>query len=426
MIRRGPAPHLLPPVTTWLAFACLLAAPTWSWAATATAKPASEPAPASGAAPKHSIDEVQSMLSLGSTLTERSDFEAAEIAFRQVLNAPTASPDEVKLALIALAQMHRKQGALTKAVAIFERFLKDYPNDERTPEVLLNLGRTLRSLGVHKLAIARFYSVINSTLKLPGDGFEHYQVLAKTAQFEIAETHFQSGNFAEASKFFARLRLLDLAPVDRARAHFKSGYALRLQGDVEGSIKTLRAFVEQCPDDENIPEARYLLAISLRELNRTQEAFAATLDLLRTEKSRIAADPKRWAYWQRRTGNKLANDFFESGDTLNARAIYAGLLELSNDATWRLPITYQLGLCYERLGLTDNARTSYKSIVDAAGETPPADVRELVTMAKWRIDHLAWRDGMNRQVTSFFESAPDKAETPLPAAANAQKTASTP
>ncbi len=69
------------------------------------------------------------------------------------------------------------------------------------------------------MAINRFYSVLNSTLKLPPDAFDHYQLLAKTAQFEIAETHFETGNFAEAGKFFGRLRLLDLAPVDRARAH---------------------------------------------------------------------------------------------------------------------------------------------------------------------------------------------------------------
>ena len=42
--------------------------------------------------------------------------------------------------------------------------------------------------------------------------------------------------------------------------------------------------------------------------------------------------------------------------TMNARAIYAGLLELSPERMWRVPISYQLALCYERLGATDNAR----------------------------------------------------------------------
>lgn len=369
-------------------------------------------------------DETHGLLNLGLRLTDRGDYAAAEIAYRQVLNAPETPANELKTALLGLARMHRKKGELAKAAAIYERFLKDYPGDERTPDALLELGRTHRDLGVYKLAIARFYNVINSTLKLPAEGFDRYQVLAKTAQFEIAETHFLAGEFAEANKFYTRLRLLDLAPADRARAHFKAGYALRLQGDLDGAAATLRAYIAQWPDDENIPEARYLLAVTLRELKRPQEAFAATLELLRTEKSRVASDPKRWAYWQRRTGNQLANDFFESGDTLNAHAIYAGLLELATDNAWRLPIIYQLGLCYERLGINDRARASYQSIVEATGATPPAEFTELARMAAWRIEHLEWREKVGQQITKFFDTTTGK--TPVAPNLPAVKTAATP
>lgn len=377
-------------------------------------------------APKRATTEVQGLLNLGASLTERGDFEAAEIAYRQILNSAAPPELELKSALLGLAHMHRKQGALTKAAAIYERFLKDYPGDERTPDALLQLGRTLRSLGVYKSALSRFYNVINSTLKLPGEGLDRYQTLAKTAQFEIAETHFQAGDFAEANKYYTRLRLLDLAPADRARAHFKAGYAVRLQGDLEGAVTALRAFIEQWPDDENVPEARYLVAITLRELKRPQEAFAATLELLRAEKTRVASDPKRWAYWQRRTGNQLANDFFETGDTLNARAIYAGLLELSPEPAWRLPLTYQLALCYERLGITDRARTAYQGIVDGAGATPPPEFLELATMARWRIEHLDWRERVGQQINTLFESTTGRqAAAAAPATAPA-RAASTP
>ncbi len=371
-------------------------------------------------------DEVQSLLNLGSSLTERQDYDAAEIAFYQVLNAPKVSVEDTKSALLGLAHMHRCKGTLTKAVAVYERFLKDFPADERAPDALLNLGRTLRSLGVHKAAIARFYSVINATLKLPGEGFDRYQLLAKTAQFEIAETHFLSGNYAEANKFYTRLGLLDLAPVDRARAHFKAGYSLRLQGNLEGAITTLRAYIEQWPADENIPEARYLLAVSLREIGRSQEAFVATLELLRTEKARIETDTKRWNYWQRRTGNQLANDFFETGDIMNARAIYAGLLELSNDATWRLPISYQLALCHERLGATGQAREAFQKIVDELTRSPQAEFTELATMAKWRIEHLEWREKTGQQIDNLFSpTRQNQPSSPSTAAPPAAKTAST-
>lgn len=379
-------------------------------------KPAPVPVAAHTAAPN---EEIQSLLKLGVALVERANYDSAEIAYYQVLNNPQAKPADLKSALFGLARMHRKQGALTKSSAIYERFLKDYPDDERTPDALLELGRTLRSLGVYKSAIARFYAVINSTLKLPAEGFEHYQVLTKTAQFEIAETHFQAGDFTEAAKYYTRLRLLDLAPADRARAHFKAAYSLRLKGDLENALATLRAYIDQSPDDENVPEARYLVAITLRELKRPQEAFAATLDLLRIEQSRVARDPKRWAYWQRRTGNQLANDFFETGNTLNAQTIYSSLVNLSTELTWRIPLTYQIGLCHERLGNTDRARASYQVIVDTLGATPPPDLAELARMAAWRITHLTWRSDVAQQVTTLFESTTGQ---PPPAPADAKAT----
>lgn len=352
--------------------------------------------------------ELGRLIEFGSNLGRRGDHVAAESALRQVLNAREASPPLLKQALLALAHVHRRQGALTKAAAIYERFLKDYPGDEKVPEALLELGRTLRGLGVYKLALARFYSVINSTLKLPGGDLERYQALARTAQFEIAETHFESGDFAEAAKFYSRLGLLGLAPADRGRVEFKAAHAQRLQGDLAGAVAALQAFLEHWPEDENVPEARYLLAITYRELNRPQEAFAAALELLQTTKVVSAANPGRWTYWQRRTGNQLANEFFESGDTLNARTIYAGLLQLSPEPAWRLPTTYQLGLCDERLGQFDQARAWYREILDTLAAKPAPQWNELQRMAAWRLEHLAWRDQARQQVRSLLDTATGK------------------
>lgn len=356
-------------------------------------------------------DEFHGLLNLGASLGERGDYEAAEIAYRQVFTAPEAPLSEVKTALLGLARMHRRQGSLTKAVAIYERYLKEFPGDDRAPDALLELGRTLRALGIYKTAIARFYSVLNATLKLPGDGFERYQILAKTAQFEVAQTHFEAGEYQEAARYYTRLRRLDLAPADRARAHFMSAFAQRLHGDLEGAVTTLRAFIEQSPDDENIPEGRYLLAVSLRDLKRPQEAMTVTMELLRTEKSKMSQDPKRWAYWQRRTGNQLANDLFENGDTANAQAVYASLVELSPEPAWRLPLTYQIALCFERLGALDRARASYQAIIKAA---PEVDLAELARMAAWRLEHLNWREGVDKQVSAFFATSTGTPPEPAP------------
>lgn len=362
--------------------------------------------------------EARGLLKLGQSLTDRGDCTAAEIAYRQILHSSAFNRVEQQEALIGMGRSYRRQGAYTKAAAVYEKFLKEFPEDGRAPDVLLDLGRTLRAMGAHKLAIARFYSVLNSTLKLPADAFDHYQLLAKTAQFEIAETHFEAGNYAEAGKFFSRLRLLDLAPVDRARAHFKSAYSSQLAGDADVAVTALRAYLEQWPEDENVPEARFLLATTLRKLGRTDEALAETFALLSGEKSQPNAEPRRWIYWQRRTGNQLANEFFHSGDTANALAIYQGLAALSNDAAWQLPVFYQVALCQEQLRAIERARETYGNIVATVAKlpNPSAELNELAKMAAWRISNMEWHDQADRRLTAAFSTTTgQRPPSPAPA-----------
>lgn len=352
--------------------------------------------------------EARGLLNLGASLTERGDFIAAEIAFRQILNNQRVyAPTDVGDALLGLARMYRRQASYTKAVAVYERFLKLYADDARVPDALLELGRSQRAMGAYRSAINRFYNVINSTLKLPPESYEHYQLLAKTAQFEIAETHFETGSYPEAAKLFDRLRLLDLAPEDRARAHFKSACALLNGGETEKGAAKLQQYLDQWPADGNVAEARYLLARTLRQLGRAEEALNITLALLRNEYDSADTDPKGWAYWQRRTGNQLANDFFQNGDTLSAVAIYEGLAHLSDQVAWRLPIIYQIGLCYERLRQTDRASQAYRDIVEAVthptGKEPlPAELTGLAKMAEWRIGQIEWNERTDAQLNRFF------------------------
>jgi tetratricopeptide (TPR) repeat protein len=295
--------------------------------------------------PQEGQTEIQGLLHLGEVLGDRGEYDTAEIAYWQILNRPQLTVPDEKSALLGLAHMLRKKGdppALTKAAAIYEKYVKEFSDDEQVPRALLELGRTLRDMGVYKVAINRFYSVINSTLKFSPQDFAQYEMLAKTAQFEIAQTYFDAGDFVEAGKFFGRVRLLDLAPQDQARAQFMAAESEQLAGHLDAAVMLLKTYLSTAPDDANVPEARYLLATTLRQLKRHQEALEVTLELLRAEHSKNEADPKSWLNWQRRAGNQIANDLFQDGDSRNALAIYKGLLELASDPAWRLSVTYQI------------------------------------------------------------------------------------
>jgi len=365
-----------------------------------------------------SPEEVRSLLRIGETKTAQGDYESAEIAYRQILSA-RATAEQDRDALLGLARMYRRKNELTRAAAVYEKLIKEYPGDALLPIVYLELGRTHRGLGAYRLAISRFYSVINTTLKLTEDGPDTYRQLARTAQFEVAETYFLSGNYEEAARFFSRLKLLDLAPVDRARAHFKSAFAHFKDEDYEKATATLRSFLELNPDDENTPEALYLLSVSLRRLGQHQESLVAVLGLLKREQSRTTHDPKRWTYWQRRTGNQLANEFYEQGDASSALVIYLSLSRLSPEPSWRLPVMYQVGLCYERLRSEDQAREVYRGVVDEVKTADPVvnragELSELAAMATWRLQHLDWLSSTDRELNTFLQTN-EATQLPTPA-----------
>jgi tetratricopeptide (TPR) repeat protein len=119
-------------------------------------------------------------------------------------------------------------------------------------------------------------------------------------------------------------------------------------------------------------------------------------------------DEDAWAYWQKKTGNQLANGFYQEGDFRSALTIYQALAKLGDDPDWQWPVIYQVGLCFERLLLPDRAAEAYRYILDqstkakAAGQTPGQDLTELTHMADWRSQHLAWQQGAQTQLNDLL------------------------
>ena len=103
-----------------------------------------------------------------------------------------------------------------------------------------------------------------------------------------------------------------------------------------------------------------------------------------------------WAFWKKKTGNYLANKFFESGEFFNAYRIYTALLPVDNTPTWKVPLLYQVALCEEKLGNFVQATETYISIEelfenneDARTELANSKYLKFVYgMSKWRREQL--------------------------------------
>ncbi len=352
-------------------------------------------------------NEIAGYARLATQAADQAKWPLAEHFLELLANLP-APAAEKKTAFSEIGASYEKQRIFSKAIAIYEKMLDLYPSDSDAPELIFKLGLLYRETGAYQRAISRFYSVLNSALKVNGRGFDAYRKLTQRAQLEIADTYLLAGDHERAAKFYNLLNRLELPPAERARVRFKSAHCQYLSGDLDGAIASARTVLTEFPEDTSAPECRYILASALRSQHKPKESFDAVLSLLREEKARKDKAPDQWVYWQKKTGNEFANDFYQQGDFMSALTIYQTLARLSEDPEWQWPVIYQMGLCFERLRLVARAADSYKYIVDesqkpARSEKPlPESATSLVQMARWRGEQLAWQHTTETQLTHLL------------------------
>ncbi|MCS7091399.1 MAG: tetratricopeptide repeat protein [Limisphaera sp.] len=303
-------------------------------------------------------------------------------------------PEEIQRgALLELALVAQDENDLTRAQQIYSQFVQKWPSDPRVPEVLLRQGLLFRQMGLNNLALAKFYSVMTAALVLKSDHLEYYQRLVLQAQIEIAETHYLGGRFAEAAEFYSRLLRQNSPYLNRPLAQYRLIRSLAAVGRHDEAASHAYDFLERFPDAAEQPEVRFLLASALKQLGRNSEALQQVLKLLTEQRARSADRPEVWAYWQRRTGNEIANQLYREGDYTKALDIYLTLAQLDPSPSWQLPVLYQVGMTYERLEQPQLAAQTYQRILDSAAQLGPdtsPGLQAVVNMARWRLDFVQW------------------------------------
>ena len=340
--------------------------------------------------------EIAGYAQLAQEAADHDKWPLADHFLRLLVSLPCAEADK-KVALREIADTYEKHKQTTKAVTIYEKMIELFPRDPDLPDLYFKAGQLYRETGAYGRAVSRFYSVLNTALKINERGVASYRELSQRAQMEIAETYLLTGDYKQAAKFFQLLARSELSDEQRARVQFKALHCQFLLEDSAGAIIAAEKFVAEFPEDASVPECRFIQASALRALGRKKEAFETVLALLRAEKVRREKAPDRWAYWQKKAGNEFANEFYKQGDFLGALTIYQTLAKLGEDAEWQWPVIYQMGLCFERLRLVSRAAESYKYIIDQSKKAQPAggalseNLASLLQMAQWRGEQLAWQ-----------------------------------
>jgi len=352
--------------------------------------------------------EIDGLLIVARNAANRKAWSDAEAAYHKMLTL--AVPDAAKHdALLEMGRMFENSKGYAKAALVYEGFLERFRDDPASADVSIRLGRASRELGAFETALAKFYNALHSSLRVSGENAAAAQKkLALKAQFEIAETHFAKGDYAEAKRFFARLLVLDMTQEDRELVEFRLASTTSLLGDPGEAAALSRRFLTEHATSDKAAETSYLLAQSLQKLGRSEEAARETLKLLKEEQPREKEEPEVWKRWKMKTGTELANALYEKGDAMNALKIYQHLAELDTRPEWRWPIVYQIGLCFERLRLTQRALEAYAYLVSGeipkgASSGPLADLPALKEMAQWKMDYLRWAADVDHSLSKVLK-----------------------
>ncbi|MGF1484224.1 MAG: tetratricopeptide repeat protein [Opitutales bacterium] len=350
-------------------------------------------------------ERVQKLMRQARLALRQRSFAEAEQFYQQTL-VLHVSTDLHKSLMLEVAYMYEMSGQRAKMAAVYEKFSEMYPHDPRLPQIFLRLGHLYREMGATRTAVARFYNVLNVSLSIPEESIPLYRELSQQAQLEIAETYFMNGDYDQAAKFYGRVMRLDLDDNERERVAFKDAYIHHLRHDHPGVILGLEQFLADYPESHLAPESHYLLATAYRNTNQPEKSMDQVMRLLRHKSVAAASDQRIWMYWQKKAANQMANEYYEKGDFYSALKIYQAMAPLSADPEWQWPVIYQMGLCFERLGMYPKARDAYAMLstgegIETEGYQPNESLLALQDMAGWRLNHVQWADHTRRQLNDL-------------------------
>ena len=317
----------------------------------------------------------------------------ADLVLTTVLESD--SPAEFKRsALYELALVAQEMNQLGRAQQILAQYLSVFPKDPAAPEIYLRQGLIYRQMGARQAAVTKFYAVMTTSLSLKLDRMDYYRRLVLQAKTEIADTYYMEGEFEQASQFFERLLRETSKDLNRSQILVKLIRSLSQQGRHSDVLTHADSFLKSYPEAAEFPEVRYLLAASLKKMDRNRDAMQQVLLLLDDQGPGTVKHGASWFYWRQRSGNDIANQMYREADYLNALQIYLSLVQLDGSPSWQFPVLYQIGLVYERLDQPQKASETYKRIQDGSKDLKPETLspglKAVVEMAQWRRDRIQW------------------------------------
>jgi len=204
---------------------------------------------------------------------------------------------------------------------------------------------------------------------------------------------------------FDRIELLDLSREDYETVFYYKVLATIKAAQPMAGVQLIDKFLVAFAASEFVPELLYMKADVLMKAGEMDAGIAIFMRLLESSVEETSASALSRIFWHQQAGNRLANRFYAEGDYVVALRIYQGMVELSELASWRMPVVYQIALCFEKLKMPERAKQSYLYIsqnlekIDASALTPA--LRQLGENVSWRLKVIDWRNETEQQAAQL-------------------------
>lgn len=280
---------------------------------------------------------------------------------------------------------------------MYEKYVETYPSAIDTPRVHLSLANFYLNCQAYERALYHFYKILNSALTVDAKNVSSYETYIIWAQLGIAQTYLEQQKYDEAYEFFTKIHLNDFESSIVLEVLFKEAVCAYRANHFNKAETLLKTYCSKEPNTPQFAKAYYYLIHCYKAMEDKENLLNTLFELLKLgQEKRIQQDDywEKWDKYQTLSAKEIAQDFYTEGKLVDAIKLYQVLVDMRTTPEWQWPILCQMGLCYERLGLSLKSKAAYELIAHTKDQWNEKtidwseDLRNYQLQAKWHLEQL--------------------------------------
>ncbi len=280
---------------------------------------------------------------------------------------------------------------------LYEKYVETFPKESDVPRIHLTLGYYYLNYQAFDRALLHYYKVLNGTFNVDHSHLEEYESYVIWAQLGIAQVYLDQRKYEEAFDFFSKIHFKNADATILADILHKRALCAYCSEHTDEAAKLLEKYCDLPVNTAEMPEAYYYLIHAYKKLGEKDKVLETIFALLRLGQKKRIEQSEHWQIWdkyQKLSASEIAQDFYREGNLIEAIKLYQALVDLNKSPDWQWPILCQIGLCYERLGLSIRSKAAYELIAGATEEWNEVaihwteDLRNYQIQAKWHLEQV--------------------------------------